>query len=106
MANKNFYENSPEPSTSFAPHRIFNVGSNNPINLMSFIEKLEAELGINAIKRMKPIQPGDVKSTFADISKLSEWINYRPSTSFNEGIHLFANWYKDYFKSDYYRKPS
>ena len=105
-ANKYFYENKPEPSTSFAPHRIFNVGSNNPINLMSFIEKLEDELGISAIKKMKPIQPGDVKSTFADITKLSEWINYRPSTSFDRGIHLFANWYKDYFKSDYYRRPS
>ena len=106
MSNKNFYENTPKPSTSFAPHRIFNVGSNNPINLMSFIEKLEGELGISAIKKMKPMQPGDVKSTFADITKLNEWINYHPSTSFDKGIHLFANWYKDYFKSDYYRKPS
>ena len=60
---------------------------------MSFIEKLEGELGISAIKKMKPTQPGDVKSTFADITKLSEWINYRPRTSFDKGIHLFANWY-------------
>nr|WP_036924284.1 SDR family NAD(P)-dependent oxidoreductase [Prochlorococcus marinus] len=106
ISNKSFYDHRPEPSTSFAPHRIFNVGSNNPINLMSFIEKLEDELGISAIKKMRPMQPGDVKSTFADITKLSEWINYHPSTSFNKGIHLFAKWYKDYFKSDYYRKPS
>ncbi len=105
-ANKDFYLDGPEPSTSFAPHRIFNVGSNSPINLMSFIEKLEHELGVNAIKKMRPMQPGDVKSTFADITKLNKWINYQPNTSFNKGIHLFANWYKDYFKSDYYRKPS
>ena len=104
--NKNFYDKNPEPSTSFAPHRIFNVGSNNPINLINFIEKLESELGINAIKKMMPIQPGDVQSTFADITKLSEWINYKPETSFDRGINLFANWYKEYFKSDYYRKPS
>ena len=54
---------------------------------------------------MRPMQPGDVKSTFADITKLNEWVNYHPSTSFDEGIHLFANWYKDYFNSDYYRPP-
>ena len=106
FADKNFYDKEPEPSTSFAPHRIFNVGSNNPINLINFIEKLEAELGVKAIKKMQPMQPGDVQSTFADVSKLNEWINYKPKTSFDRGIHLFANWYREYFKSDYYRKPS
>ena len=105
-ANKNFFDNHPEPSTSFAPHRIFNVGSNNPINLISFIEKLESELGVKAIKKMSPMQPGDVQSTFADVTKLSEWINYQPKTNFDKGIHLFANWFKEYFKSDYYRYPS
>ena len=106
LPNKNFYDTEPDPSTSFAPHRIFNVGSNNPINLINFIEKLEAELGVKAIKKMQPMQPGDVQSTFADVSKLNEWIDYKPKTSFDRGIHLFANWYKEYFKSDYYRKPS
>ena len=102
--NKDFYLNHPEPSTSFAPHRIFNVGSNSPINLISFIEKLETELGVKAIKKMKPMQPGDVQSTFSDITKLGEWINYKPNTPFDKGIHLFANWYKDYFKSNYYKQ--
>ena len=106
LPNSNFYDMEPDPSTSFAPHRIFNVGSNNPINLINFIEKLEAELGVKAIKKMQPMQPGDVQSTFADVSKLNEWINYKPKTSFDRGIHLFSNWYKEYFKSDYYRKPS
>ncbi len=105
-SNKCFFDNKPEPSTSFAPHRIFNLGSNNPVNLLRFIEILESELGLKAIKRMRPMQPGDVQSTFADVGKLNEWINYKPKTSFERGIHLFANWYKEYFKSDYYRKPS
>ena len=103
--NKDFSVNDPDPQL-LSRLRIFNVGSNNPINLMSFIEKLEDELGVSAIKKMRPMQPGDVKSTFADITKLNEWVNYHPSTSFDEGIHLFANWYKDYFNSDYYRPPS
>ncbi len=102
--NKSFYENPPDPSTSFAPHRIFNVGSNNPINLLKFIEMLESEIGLKAIKKMQPMQPGDVKSTYADISKIRGWANFQPKTSFQKGIHLFANWYKDYISSDYYRK--
>ena len=101
-ANFNFYDKKPEPSTSFAPHKIFNVGSSNPINLLKFIEKLEYELGVKAIKKMKPMQQGDVKSTFADINKLQKWIEYNPKTSFDKGIHIFANWYKDYFQSSYY----
>ena len=100
--NKNFYEKEPEISTSFAPHRIFNVGSNNPINLLKFIEILESELGLKAIKKMQPMQPGDVKSTFADVSFLNKWINYEPAISFEEGIYHFANWFKGYFESDYY----
>ena len=71
-SNVHFYEARPEPSTSFAPHRIFNVGSNNPTNLLDFIELLEASLGVRAIKKMKPMQPGDVKSTFADIDRLKK----------------------------------
>ncbi len=102
-SNNKFYANQSEPSTSFAPHMLFNVGSNNPINLLRFIEILERELGVKAIKKMKPMQPGDVKSTFADISKLNKWINYQPNTSFEEGINLFASWFKDYHKSTYYK---
>ena len=101
--NKNFYEKEPETSTSFAPHRIFNVGSNNPINLLKFIEILESELGVKAIKKMMPMQPGDVKSTFADISHLKRWIDYQPAMSFEKGIYHFAKWFKDYFDSAYYK---
>ena len=98
-----FNQNKPEPSSSFAPHRIFNVGSNNPTNLLDFIETLEASLGVKAIKKMKPMQPGDVKSTFADIDKLKDWVNFSPKTSLNEGISKFASWYKEYFNSSYYQ---
>ena len=95
----------PDPSISFAPHRIFNVGSNNPTNLLDFIELLEASLGVKAIKKMKPMQPGDVKATFADIKRLKEWINFSPKTTLNEGISKFASWYKEYFNSSYYQGP-
>ena len=100
--NNSFYANNPEPSSSFAPHRIFNVGSNNPITLMNFIEKLESALGVKAIKRMEQMQPGDVESTFSDISMIQEWIKYSPNTTFENGISNFALWYKNYFESDYY----
>ncbi len=98
----NFHENESEPSTSFAPHRIFNVGNNNPTNLLDFIELLESSLGVKAIKKMRPMQPGDVKSTFADIDRLKNWVNFCPKTSLNSGVLKFALWYKDYFNSDYY----
>ena len=102
-SNLRFYEEKPEPSTSFAPHRIFNVGSNNPTNLLDFIQLLESSLGVKAIKKMRPMQPGDVKETFADIKRLKNWVNFSPNTSLNTGILKFAEWYKEYFSSDYYQ---
>ena len=104
-SNVQFYENEPEPSTSFAPHRIFNVGSNNPTNLLNFIEILESSLGVKAVKEMKPIPPGDIQVTFADIKRLKKWVNFVPKTSLNAGISKFALWYKEYFSSSYYQKP-
>ena len=105
ISKLSLYEARPEPSTSFAPHRIFNVGSNNQTNLLDFIELLEVSLGVRAIKKMKPMQPGDVKSTFADIDRLKNWVNFIPKTSLNEGISKFAYWYKEYFNSSYYQAP-
>ena len=104
-SNVHFYEHKPEPSTSFAPHRIFNVGSNNPTNLLNFIEILESSLGVKAVKEMKPITPGDIQVTFADIKRLKKWVNFVPKTSLNVGISKFALWYKEYFSSSYYQKP-
>ena len=85
------------PENSSAPHMIFNVGSNRPISLLKFIEVLENQLGVVAKKEFKPIQPGDVERTWADIENLNSWINYKPKIDFNEGIRNFSNWYKSYF---------
>ena len=95
--NKNFNSQSPDPATSSAPHIILNIGSNKPIDLLYFLEILEKYLGKKAIKNFQPIQPGDVKNTFAEISKLSDWIDFSPNTPFETGIRNFANWYKNYY---------
>ena len=103
--NFNFLDNQPDPSTSFAPHRIFNVGSNNPTNLFNFIQLLESSFGVKARKNMREMQLGDVEATFADIDLLKRWIDFEPKTSLEKGIINFARWYSDYFDSDYYRIP-
>ena len=87
----------PDPSTSFAPHRIFNIGNNNPVELLKFVEVLEKTLKIKARKVFKEMQPGDVAETLSDSSALNDWIGYQPSTSIEKGIKLFIDWYKDYF---------
>ena len=95
--NKDFKKTSPDPSSSWAPYRVFNIGNSNPIPLMEFISCLEKELGIKAIKNFLPMQPGDVKSTFADNTSLEKWINFKPRTSIDEGIKIFVKWYKEYY---------
>ena len=81
-----------------SPHKIFNIGNSEPIELVKFIEILEENIGIKAIKNYMEIQPGDVIKTFADSSKLKEWIDYSPSTSIEKGVELFVRWFKDYYK--------
>ena len=97
IINKEFNFYNPTPSSSFAPHMIFNVGSDNPIALLDFIKKLENKLGLEAKKNLLPIQPGDVVKTWANIDKLNAWIGYKPKISFDEGISKFAEWFKKYF---------
>ena len=97
LSNKNFNPNNPEPATSWAPHRIFNIGNQEPINLMDFINILENEIGIKAIKNFEVFQKGDVKSTYASIESLQKWIGYKPYTSINKGIKEFVEWYKLYY---------
>tara|TARA_B100000941_G_C27991867_1_gene296162 strand:- start:138 stop:515 length:378 start_codon:yes stop_codon:yes gene_type:complete len=98
IADKNFKKLKPNPSTSFAPHMIFNIGNGHPINLLDFIEKLEFHLGKKAKKVFLPMQLGDVQKTFADTSLLNKWINYKPSVSIDEGLKIFSNWYKGFLK--------
>ncbi len=95
----NFNPLNPNPSTSSAPYRIFNIGNSTPIRLTYFIELLEENLGKKAIKDLQPIQPGDVVATAAKMDLLSSWINYQPSTSIEKGIRLFSKWYLDYYES-------
>ena len=96
-ANQKFDRYNPDPSTSFAPHRIFNIGNNQPIKLMQFIKILEETLGIKAIKEFKSMQNGDVQGTYADTSKLQEWVGFKAETSINQGITQFVRWYKKYY---------
>ena len=95
--NKNWNAKNPDPSSSTAPYKIYNIGNNNPVKLMDFIEALESKIGKKAKKRMLPIQPGDVPSTYADVSDLIEDLNYKPSISVQTGINRFVDWYVEFF---------
>ena len=96
--SKNFNKISPDPSISFAPYRVFNIGNSNPIPLMHYIDALEKTLGIKAKKKFMPIQPGDVPETAANTSLLENWIGFKPSTSVEEGIYNFVSWYRHFYK--------
>ena len=87
-----------KPDSSWAPFKIFNIGNSNPTPLMKFIVTLENELGKKAIKEYHPIQPGDVLSTEADTSSLEKWVNFKPSTSIEEGVSKFVSWYKKFYE--------
>ncbi|MES2751414.1 MAG: NAD-dependent epimerase [Pseudomonadota bacterium] len=91
-------EAAPDPGTSAAPWRVFNVGNNRPEELLKVVALLEKELGRTAHKDMLPMQPGDVPATYADIDDLVREVGFRPSTSIEEGIARFAAWYRDYHR--------
>jgi len=97
MPNINFDGQHPDPATSHAPYRIFNIGNSHPVPLMQFIETIEDALGKKAIKRMMGMQAGDIKITSADTSELNQWINFKPNTSIKEGVTRFIDWYKNYY---------
>lgn len=88
----------PDPSTSFAPYRIFNIGNNEPVHLGRFIEVIEDKVGKKAVKNFLPLQEGDVLETYANIDELIATIDYKPQTSIEEGVGNFVNWYKEYYK--------
>ncbi|MFD2514333.1 NAD-dependent epimerase [Pontibacter locisalis] len=89
---------SPNPSRSTAPYRIFNIGNNNPVELISFIKEIEKGMKKNALMEMKDTQPGDVEATWANIDELIESFNYNPSTSIQCGISKFVLWYKEHYE--------
>tara|TARA_Y100000768_G_scaffold60998_1_gene41411 strand:- start:15438 stop:16454 length:1017 start_codon:yes stop_codon:yes gene_type:complete len=94
----NWSGDKPDPGSSSAPWRVYNIGNNNPENLMEFIEVIENEIGQKASKEFLPMQPGDVPDTFADIDDLKKDFNFQPSTSLKDGVRKFIDWYFDYYK--------
>ena len=88
----------PDPATSFAPYKIYNIGNNHPVELLYFIETLEKTLHKKAKKNFLPMQPGDVPATYADVDDLMADVGFKPATSIEEGIKKFLSWYKDYYK--------
>ena len=95
--NPEWSSENPDSATSSAPWRVYNIGNNNPVNLMDYINALEEALGKEAKKEFLPIQPGDVPDTYADVSDLVKEFDYKPDTSVKEGIANFAQWFKEYY---------
>ena len=96
-ANKNFDFQNPNPSNSFAPHKVFNIGNSKPIELLKFIKELENALGIKATLNMLPMQQGDVEKTYANTEELQNWIGYNPSTNLSKGVKNFVDWYLRFY---------
>jgi len=97
-SNSNWDSRKPDPATSAAPWRVYNIGNNRPINLLEFINLLEIALGEKAKKEFLPIQPGDVPSTWANVDELVKEFNYEPTTNAEVGIIEFVKWFKNYYK--------
>lgn len=89
---------SPDPGSSAAPWRVYNIGNNSPVELMDYIAALEKALGRKADMEMLPLQPGDVPDTYADVTDLVEQFGYKPATPVEQGVANFVAWYRDYFK--------
>jgi UDP-glucuronate 4-epimerase len=87
----------PDPARSHAPYRIFNIGNNQPVPLMEFVEAIEAALGVTAQKNLLPLQDGDVPGTHADVSALTAWTGVSPATPVTVGVQRFVAWYRRYF---------
>jgi len=86
----------PDPATSSAPYRVYNIGNNNPVELMDYIEALEISLGMSTEKELLPLQPGDVPDTYADVDDLVSEFGYKPSMSIKQGVENFVKWYREY----------
>ena len=97
--NPDYTSDTPDPGTSSAPYRVFNIGNHDPVPLMDYIGAIEEALGRTAEKNMLPMQPGDVPATYADVEALTEWTGFTPKTTIREGIARFVAWYRDYYKA-------
>ena len=95
--NPDWNSDRPDPATSNAPFRLFNIGNNAPVKLLDYVEALEEALGRKAERELLPLQPGDVPDTFADVSELERAVGYRPATPVREGVQAFVDWYRRYY---------
>jgi UDP-glucuronate 4-epimerase len=98
--NPDWTGDNPDPATSSAPFRIYNIGNNAPVDLSQYISTLEDCLGKKAVKNFLPLQAGDVPDTFADVDDLVRDVGYKPATSVETGIRRFVDWYLEYYKKD------
>ena len=96
--NPDWSGDNPDTGTSYAPYRIYNIGNNQPVELLRFIEIIEECLGKKADKNMLPLQPGDVPATYANVDDLINDVGFKPATAIEDGISNFINWYRDYYK--------
>jgi UDP-glucuronate 4-epimerase len=96
--NQDWQSDKPDSGTSNAPWRVYNIGSNNPVELKTYVSELEKALGKTAEKELLPLQPGDVPDTYADVDALIRDFDYKPSTTINEGIETFVEWFKNYYR--------
>lgn len=96
-SNDNYDAINPDPASSNAPYRLFNIGNSQPTTLMNYISALESSLNIKATKNFLPMQLGDVQTTSGDNSELENWINFKPNTTVNVGVRRFVEWYKEYY---------
>jgi UDP-glucuronate 4-epimerase len=96
--NPDWNSHQPDPGTSLAPYRLYNIGNNQPVELLTLIETLEECLGRKAEKRMLEMQPGDVPATYADVDDLVRDVGFRPATSIATGVRKFVDWYRAYFR--------
>jgi UDP-glucuronate 4-epimerase len=97
-ANPQWNSDQPDPATSFAPYRVYNIGNRSPVELLHFIEVLEDRLGRKAKKQFLPMQAGDVVETFADVQDFMQDVGFKPSTTIEEGMGRFVDWYKTYYR--------
>lgn len=95
--NAAFDKLNPDPGSSKAPYRLYNIGNHSPVELLSFIEKIENAIGKKAVKNMLPMQPGDVLATYAETKDLREMVGFSPDTSLDWGVQQFVDWYKSYY---------
>ena len=99
QSNPNWSGEKPDPGTSLAPWRVYNIGNNSPVELMDYISAIEEALGVKAEKELLPLQPGDVPDTYADVDDLVKDFDYKPSMGIEEGVKNFVDWYQEYKKN-------